>query len=118
MAVSGVSQAYKGWFNTEPVTVTFQRGAAEPVDVALSIAKKKNTTLKEAEALGVQLAGGETTWHLPEVLLAADENYPGQVERPDKITQANGTVWVVGVANLETYDTRWRCICTKARADS
>ena len=120
MVISGVADAYKGWHDTQAATLSFQRTPpTAAVTVAVAIAKKIRTQNTETgNPTGIQLTGRESTWHVPEVLLSADVNYPGEVQAGDKITGADGVAWVVKAANLESHGTRWRLICTKARVDT
>ena len=113
-----MDDAYLGWFETQPVTVTFKRSGEANATVEVAIAKRHALTAKEAMIIGVNLTGDETVWNIPVTLLEADVNYPGSIRRADTITEADangGEVWVVGFVSLKSYKSRYYLVCNKSR---
>jgi len=111
-----MAESYKGWHDTEAVTVTFKRDGVADAEVSISIAKRSAVDEKAATAAGVRLTGNDLFFHLPVTLLEADENYPGEVRNADFITDANDVKWVVKHHQLLSYGTRYKVLCSQSRA--
>ena len=48
-------------------------------------------------------------WHLWDATISGDAK-PQQL---DKIVDANGDTWSIQSVRLQTFNTRWRCVCNK-----
>lgn len=108
-----MAAAYKGWHDTEEVTVTFKRDT--DIDVSVSVAKRSAVDEKAATAAGVRLTGDELFFHIPVTLLEADESFPGDLQNGDKITDANSVVYIVKHHQLLSYGTRYKALCSRSR---
>jgi hypothetical protein len=67
----------------------------------------------DTQTAGVQLGSDSTVWNIPATLLESGD----VIEEGDTITDANVVVWTVKGVSLLTWETRWRCVCTKQRTE-
>ncbi len=105
-----VSQDFLNFDNTEEVTVSLIRTTgttARTVDNGL----RRGTTLNDSQIAGVQLGSNSRVWNIPnEQLTSGDEIVAG-----DTITDEDSVVWKVKGVSFLTFETRWRCVCTKQK---
>lgn len=113
------AKAYKGWHHTEAVTLTFVRDTE--IEVSVAIAKRFEITEKNLMVFGaVRLTGNEVIFDVPVDLLEADDNFPGDVQSGDKITDANtpAIIFIVKHYRLLSYGTRYRLLCSQSRPNT
>lgn len=84
-------------------------GDTYPTTIAGLTAIRRVLDKKDARVQQGLVAAGTIVFHLQVATLA------GHVARQhDKLVDANGLVYLIDDARLETWDSRWRCETTKA----
>lgn len=114
-------------------------GSGADVDIASVSLLPQAQTETDLQALGGGVQQEVRVWQIPAVLLrhadvfhkyippwlsdwitltsaAASPAFFCRVKPSDKITDAGGLVWIVGIVSLVTLGTRWRCVCVRQMA--
>lgn len=111
MPTIDVSGHHAYWHNTEAVTF-HQRGYTSGVETDtetdIANALRRALTQNDIRTLELDATAVGCVWNLP-----ASELDGTEPRQTDWIEDIDGENWLVRLASLETFGTRWRCVCVR-----
>lgn len=94
-----------------------QRGGDALTETVTGVKALEEPRARENIMLGpIGMESRVTTWNLWAVTLIDGDAARITPKVDSKITQADGTVWLVKKISRETLATRWRCVCVEAES--